>query len=141
MRTSVFIPNISGTPYEAGLAASHASDRAKRRKSLTKLSMTELRVDDNHPFLPKSPTPPTISEADSPTEAKPDKLECLDRASFRLLMDDLDNITIKESDIGTVTSLESIPYLYRQKQAHSDIDKLTMSEPPTATQRPTLRRS
>ena len=68
MRTSVFIPNISGTPYEAGLAASHASGRAQRRKSLTKLSMTELRVDDNHPFLPKSPTPPPISErSESPT--------------------------------------------------------------------------
>ena len=55
-------PSFQGTPYEAGLAASHASERAKRRKSLTKLSMTELRVDDSHPFLPKSPTPPSPTE-------------------------------------------------------------------------------
>lgn len=33
-----------------GLTANHASDRAKRRRSLTKLSMNELGVEDNRPW-------------------------------------------------------------------------------------------
>ena len=86
------------------MAASHSSDRAKRRKSLTINSMNELGVDDL-PYLPRSPQPPsspTVSPGgvspggtkrtidpfaameqaerqDKPTE----KLECMDRTSFR----------------------------------------------------------
>ena len=114
----------------------------KRRKSLTKLSINELGVDDTHPWLPRSPNPltPPAEQHDKspggrspggrspsgqsprsggsgsaklgskedpnrnlffenvkPVESTNEKLECMDRTSFRRLMDDLDNITIQET--------------------------------------------
>ena len=115
-------------------AANHAKERVKRRKSLTKLSINELGVDDTHPWLPRSPNPLTppaehhdksprspsgqsprsggsgsaklgskedpnrnlFFENVKPTDSTNEKLECMDRTSFRRLMDDLDNITIQE---------------------------------------------
>ena len=128
-------------PILGDFAANHAKERVKRRKSLTKLSINELGVDDTHPWLPRSPnplTPPTeyhdkspggrsprspsgqspksggsgsakvlgskedpnrnlFFENVKPAESTNEKLECMDRTSFRRLMDDLDNITIQES--------------------------------------------
>ena len=129
------------TRFLGDFAANHAKERVKRRKSLTKLSINELGVDDTHPWLPRSPnplTPPTehhdkspggrsprspsgqspksggsgsakvlgskedpnrnlFFENVKPAESTNEKLECMDRTSFRRLMDDLDNITIQES--------------------------------------------
>ena len=128
------------TPFQGDFAANHAKERVKRRKSLTKLSINELGVDDTHPWLPRSPNPLTppaehhdkspggrsprspsgqspksggsgsakvssskedpnrnlFFENIKPAESTNEKLECMDRTSFRRLMDDLDNITIQE---------------------------------------------
>ena len=129
-----FFGVIFSSLFLGDFAANHAKERVKRRKSLTKLSINELGVDDTHPWLPRSPNPLTppaehhdksprspsgqsprsggsgsaklgskedpnrnlFFENVKPTDSTNEKLECMDRTSFRRLMDDLDNITIQE---------------------------------------------